>query len=72
MGYNRFFDLRRLNMEEAYRTEPTRTIPLDTSVTPGIPQDTYTLAVNSPLYVMPFPTKVLLNDERLESNSMNN
>ncbi len=72
MGYNRFFDLRRLNMEEAYRTEPTRTIPLDTSVTPGIPQDTYTLPANSPLYVMPFPTKVLLNDERLESNSMNN
>lgn len=71
MGYNRFFDLRRLNREDAYKTEPVRTIPLDPSVTPGIPQDTYTLPANSPLYVLPFPDKVLLNDERLESNYMN-
>lgn len=71
MGFNRFFDLRRLNLEEAYRTEPTRTIPYDTSVTPGIPQDTYTLRHNSSLYVLPFPTKALLNDPRLESNYMN-
>lgn len=71
MGYNRFFDLRRLNTEQEYQTVPSRTIPYDTSVTPGIPQDTYTLPVNSPLYVLPFPTKVLLNDERLESNYMN-
>lgn len=71
MGYNRFFDLRRLNTEPEYRTEPVRTIPQDTSVTPGIPQDTYTLEYNSPLYVLPFPTRVLLNDPRLESNHMN-
>ena len=71
MGYNRFFDLRRLNTEEAYRTEPSRTIPLDTEATPSIPQVTYTLPVNSPLYVLPFPSKALLNDERLESNHMN-
>lgn len=71
MGYNRFFDLRRLNTEKDYQTVPSRTIPYDTSVTPGIPQDTYTLPVNSSLYVVPFPTKVLLNDERLESNHMN-
>ena len=71
MGYNRYFDLKRLNAEGTYRTEPSRTIPLDTEATPSIPQGTYTLPYNSSLYVLPFPTKALLNDDRLESNTMN-
>lgn len=70
MGCNRFMDLRRLNTETEYQVTPTRTIPLDTSVV-TIPQGTYTLSVNSPLYVLPFPAKVLANDTRLTSNYMN-
>jgi hypothetical protein len=71
MGCNRYFDLKRLNSEDDYYTEPSRTIPLDTTVTPGIPQGTYVMRRNSSLYVLPFPTKVLENDTRLTSNSMN-
>lgn len=70
MGCNRFFDLRRLNTETDYQTTPTRTIPMDTEATPNLPQQTYTLPVNSPLYVLPFPSKVIANDPRLTSNSM--
>lgn len=71
MGCNRFFDLRRLNTETEYQVIPSRTIPLDTKATPNLPQQTYRMPVNSPLYVLPFPTKVIANDPRLTSNYMN-
>lgn len=68
-GINRFFDLRRLNTEAAYQKVPTRLFPADPVATPGIPQQTYKLPVNSPLYILPFPSKVLENDTRLNSNT---
>lgn len=68
-GVNRFFDLRRLNTEAAYQKVPTRLFPADPVATPTIPQQTYTLPVNSPLYILPFPSKVLENDKRLTSNT---
>lgn len=71
MGYNRFFDLRRLNLEIEYHIIPERTIPLDIEATPNLPQATYRLPANSPLYVLPFPTKVIANDPRLTSNYIN-
>lgn len=67
-GFNRFFDLRRLNTETAYQKVPTRTFPADPVATPTIPQRTYKLPVQSPLYILPFPGKVLENDPRLSSN----
>lgn len=69
MGMNRFFDLKRLNTEPEYQMVPTRTIPADPSAVQGIPQLTYKLEVKSPLYIVPFPDKVLVNDLRLTSNS---
>lgn len=68
-GFNRFFDLRRLNTETAYQKVPTRLFPADPVATPTIPQRTYTLPVKSPLYILPFPSKVLENDTRLSSNT---
>ncbi|MBW7839963.1 MAG: RagB/SusD family nutrient uptake outer membrane protein [Chitinophagaceae bacterium] len=68
-GWNRFLDLKRLNTEPAYQKVPTRVFPADPAGTPGIPQQTYTLPVNSPLYILPFPSKVLENDKRLTSNT---
>ncbi|HWW41557.1 RagB/SusD family nutrient uptake outer membrane protein [Pedobacter sp.] len=68
-GVNRFFDLRRLNTETAYQKVPARLFPADPVATPSIPQQTYTLPVNSPLYILPFPSKVIENDKRLTSNT---
>lgn len=68
-GHNRFFDLKRLNTEVQYQKVPTRLFPADPVATNTIPQQTYTLPVNSPLYVVPFPSKVLENDPRLTSNT---
>lgn len=71
MGCNRFMDIRRLNTEGEYQVLPSRTTPLDTEAMPNLPQRTYTLEVNSPLYVLPFSSKVIANDPRLTSNYMN-
>lgn len=68
-GMNRFWDLRRLNSETEYQKVPTRLFPADPASTLPIPRQTYTLPVNSPLYILPFPSKVLENDLRLTSNT---
>lgn len=68
-GVNRFLDLKRLNTETAYQKVPTRLFPADPVASPTIPQQTYTLPVNSPLYILPFPSKVIENDLRLTSNT---
>lgn len=68
-GWNRFLDLKRLNTETEYQKIPSRVFPADPVATPDIPQQTYTLPVNSPLYILPFPSKVLENDKRLTSNT---
>jgi hypothetical protein len=68
-GVNRFFDLRRLNTETAYQKIPSRLFPADPVASPSVPQQTYILPVNSPLYILPFPSMVLENDSRLTSNT---
>ena len=68
-GVNRFLDLRRLNTEMEYQKVPARLFPADPAGSPTAPQQNYTLPVNSPLYILPFPSKVLENDPRLTSNT---
>ncbi len=68
-GWNRFLDLKRLNTETEYQKVPTRVFPADPDGSPTVTQQTYTLPVNSPLYILPFPSKVLENDKRLTSNT---
>lgn len=68
-GWNRFLDLKRLNTEVEYQKVPTRLFPADPAGSPSVPQQTYILPVNSPLYILPFPSKVLENDKRLTSNT---
>ncbi|AIM39036.1 hypothetical protein KO02_21840 [Sphingobacterium sp. ML3W] len=68
-GINRFLDLRRLNTEVAYQKTVSRRFPADPVATPNVPQQDFVLPVKSPLYILPFPSKVLENDPRLTSNS---
>jgi len=68
-GINRFLDLRRLNAESAYQKVVNRLFPADPMATPNVPQQNFVLPVKSPLYILPFPSKVLENDPRLTSNS---
>ncbi|HRC21629.1 MAG TPA: RagB/SusD family nutrient uptake outer membrane protein [Niabella sp.] len=68
-GNNRFLDLKRLNTEADYQKVPTRLFPADPVASNTVPQQTYTLPVKSPLYILPFSSKVLENDKRLTSNT---
>ena len=51
-GFNRFFDLKRFNLEPEYAKTITRVFPV---VNKSVEQKTYTLAPNSRLYIIPFP-----------------
>lgn len=53
-GFNRFFDLKRLNIEPAYQKAITRVFPV-LNISEAHPQQTYTLKPDSRLYVIPFP-----------------
>lgn len=53
-GFNRFFDLKRLNIEPAYQKTITRTFPV-VNISESHPQRTYTLRPDSRLYIIPFP-----------------
>ena len=65
MGFNRFFDLKRLNTESAYAKTLQRTFPL---VNTTVPQRTYTLPPNSPMYIVPFPKDVMEKNPSLTQN----
>ena len=65
MGFNRFFDLKRLNTEPAYAKTLQRTFPL---VNTTVPQRTYTLPPNSPMYIVPFPKDVMDKNPSLTQN----
>ncbi len=73
MGFNRFFDLRRLNTEPDYAVAISRTVPANpnSSYLSIMPPKPYSMQSDSPLYVLPFPQKVLDNDPRLTSNTNN-
>ncbi|MBC6110805.1 RagB/SusD family nutrient uptake outer membrane protein [Pedobacter fastidiosus] len=66
LGFNRFFDLKRLNTEPEYAKTVTRVYPL---VNKTVPQQTYTLLPTSRLYVIPFPLNVLKKNPNLTLNT---
>ncbi|GGF03961.1 RagB/SusD family nutrient uptake outer membrane protein [Flavobacterium limi] len=65
-GFNRFFDLKRLNTETEYAKTITRVFPL---VNKTVPQKTYTLQPNSRLYIIPFPLTALMKNPKLTLNT---
>lgn len=65
-GFNRFFDLKRLNTEIDYAKTVTRVFPL---VNKTVPQKTYTLQPNSRLYIVPFPLTALTKNPKLTLNT---
>ncbi|WP_113638839.1 RagB/SusD family nutrient uptake outer membrane protein [Nubsella zeaxanthinifaciens] len=66
LGFNRFFDLKRLNTEPEYEKTITRVFPI---VNKTVPQKTYTLKPNSRLYIIPFPLNVLRMNPSLTLNT---
>lgn len=66
LGFNRFFDLKRLNNEADYAKTVTRLFPL---VNTAVPQKTYTLQPNSRLYIIPFPLSALTKNPKLTLNT---
>ncbi len=68
-GFNRFFDLKRLNNEPDYAKTLVRTFPI---VNKTVPQKTYTLAPNSKMYIIPFPQNVMKMNPNLRPNTPEN
>ncbi|WP_281635233.1 RagB/SusD family nutrient uptake outer membrane protein [Flavobacterium marginilacus] len=66
LGFNRFFDLKRLNTETEYAKTITRVFPI---VNKTVPQKTYTLQPNSKLYIVPFPLSALTKNPKLTLNT---
>lgn len=66
LGFNRFFDLKRLNNEPEYAKTITRVFPL---VNKSVPQKTYTLQPNSRLYIIPFPLNAMRMNPLLTLNT---
>ncbi|MFH6990950.1 RagB/SusD family nutrient uptake outer membrane protein [Flavobacterium sp. FlaQc-48] len=66
LGFNRFFDLKRLNNEPDYAKTITRVFPI---VNKTVPQKTYTLQPDSRLYIVPFPLSVLTKNPKLTLNT---
>lgn len=66
LGFNRFFDLKRLNTEADYAKTIVRKFPI---VNKTVPQQTYTLQPNSKLYIIPFPLNVLRLNPSLTLNT---
>lgn len=65
-GFNRLWDLRRLNTEPDYAKTVVRKFPV---VTTSVPQQTYTLPPNSRLYTLPFAPDVLKLNPGLTINT---
>ena len=58
-SYENFIDRKRWNTEKDYRKTITRTIP---------EVGTYTIAPQSPLWIMPIPAQVFLNNPNVKPN----
>ena len=65
-GFNRFWDLKRLNTEPEYAKTQPRRFPL---VSTEVPSQTYTLAPDSRLYVIPFPKDARTKNPNLTLNT---
>ncbi|MCJ8208990.1 RagB/SusD family nutrient uptake outer membrane protein [Mucilaginibacter sp. RS28] len=65
-GFNRFFDLKRFNLEPDYAKTIVRKFPI---VNTTVPQQTYTLQPNSRMYIIPFGQDVLRKNPSLTLNT---
>ncbi|WP_448137038.1 RagB/SusD family nutrient uptake outer membrane protein [Sphingobacterium siyangense] len=66
IGFHRFFDLKRLNLEKEYAKTLVRVFPI---VNKTVEQKTYTLAPNSRMYIIPFPLDVMKLNPNLRLNT---
>lgn len=67
-GFNRFFDLKRFNLEPEYQKTIVRKFPV-VNVSDEHPQQTYTLQPNSRLYIIPFPKSARDRNPNLTLNT---
>ncbi len=67
-GFNRFWDLRRLNTEPEFSRTLTRVFPANPDPSCGFPQKTYTLPADSWLWVIPLPIDEFANYPGLTYN----
>ena len=67
-GFNRFFDLKRFNLEPDYQKTITRNFPV-VNISETYPQKTYTLVPNSRLYIIPFPRSARDKNPNLTLNT---
>ena len=67
-GFNRFFDLKRFNLEAEYQKTITRQFPLK-NISDEHPQQTYTLQPDSRLYIIPFPKSARDRNSNLTLNT---
>ena len=67
-GFNRFFDLKRFNLEPDYQKTIVRKFPV-VNITEAYPQKTYTLQPNSRLYIIPFPRSARDKNPNLTLNT---
>ncbi|RAJ08466.1 SusD-like starch-binding protein associating with outer membrane [Chitinophaga skermanii] len=65
-GFNRFWDQRRLGNDPANAITVVRKFPV---VNTAVPQVTYTIPPNSPLYILPFDKSVILNNPNIQQNA---
>ena len=66
-GFNRFFDLKRFNLEPEYQKTIVRKFPV-VNISDEHPQQTYTLQPNSKLYIIPFPRTATDKNPNLTQN----
>ncbi|WP_294183691.1 RagB/SusD family nutrient uptake outer membrane protein [uncultured Sphingobacterium sp.] len=66
IGYHRFFDLKRLNLEKEYAKTLVRVFPI---VNKTVEQKAYTLAPNSRMYIIPFPLDAMKLNPNLRLNT---
>ena len=67
-GFNRFFDLKRFNLEPEYQKTIVRQFPV-VNITETYPQKTYTLKPDSRLYIIPFPHSARDKNPNLTMNT---
>ena len=67
-GFNRFFDLKRFNLEPEYAKTITREYPV-VNASETRPTQTYTLRPDSRLYIIPFPHSATDKNPNLTLNT---
>ena len=67
-GFNRFFDLKRFNLEPEYQKTIVRKFPV-VNISEIYPQKTYTLKPDSRLYIIPFPRSARDKNPNLTLNT---